>query len=67
MTKVRGKASGNRLILVYGSRSGELLISCTAITKAKSRPALSLTALDLSCWNRPPSRTSVIVVFAGGG
>ena len=66
MARARGKASGNHLILVCGSRSGELLISCTAITKAKSRPALSLTTLDLWCWNRPPSRTSVTVVCAGG-
>ena len=57
----------DHLIVVYGSKSGELLISCTAITNAKSRPALSSTALDLWCWNRPPSRTSVIVVFSGGG
>ena len=49
MARVRGKAAENHLILVCGSRSGELLISCTAITKAMSRPALSLTTLDLWC------------------
>ena len=44
---------------VYGSNSVELLISCTAITKAANRPNLIVV-----CWKRPPSRTPAVCAVA---